>query len=154
MSYFLFHSAVDSVRGKSSLFAHLLERAESEGELYLRRESKTSLRKKKGNVSTKEYMFLWSFFWEREREKKKKKVAKCSEKVAVQLPFEFSVKMEKWCINTNPFTPLSPCWDIKRCATVLLISSLEAHRSSLHLNCRLYRFQNGMKKQVQFRWHL
>lgn len=154
MSYFLFHSAVHSVRGKSSLFAHLLERAESEGELYLRRESKTSLRKKKGNVSTKEYMFLWSFFWEREREKKKKKVAKCSEKVAVQLPFEFSVKMEKWCINTNPFTPLSPCWDIKRCATVLLISSLEAHRSSLHLNCRLYRFQNGMKKQVQFRWHL
>lgn len=154
MSYFLFHSAVHSVRGKSSLFAHLLERAESEGELYLRWESKTSLRKekKKGNVSTKEYMFLWSFFWE--REKKKKKVAKCSEKVAVQLPFEFSVKMEKWCINTNPFTPLSPCWDIKRCATVLLISSLEAHRSSLHLNCRLYRFQNGMKKQVQFRWHL
>lgn len=93
------------------------------------------------------------FLRERAREEEKK-VAKCSEKVAVQLPFEFSVKIEKWCINTNPFTPLSPCWDIKRCATVLLISSLEAHRSSLHLNCRLYRFQNEMKKQVQFRWHL
>lgn len=88
------------------------------------------------------------FLRERAREEEKK-VAKCSEKVAVQLPFEFSVKMEKWCINTNPFTPLSPCWDIKRCATVLLISSLEAHRSSLHLNCRLYRFQNEKAGSIQ-----
>lgn len=157
MSYFLFHSAVHSVRGKSSLFAHLLERAESEGELYLRRESKTSLRKekKKKVMSVQRSTCFFEAFSERERAREEeKKVAKCSEKVAVQLPFEFSVKMEKWCINTNPFTPLSPCWDIKRCATVLLISSLEAHRSSLHLNCRLYRFQNEMKKQVQFRWHL
>lgn len=76
-----------SVRGKSSLFAHLLERAESEGELYLRRESKTSLREKKV-MSVQRSTCFSEAFSERESERRRKKVAKCSEKVAVQLPFE------------------------------------------------------------------
>lgn len=76
VSYFLFHSAVHSVRGKSSLFAHLLERAESEGELYLRRESKTSLRKekkKKKVMSVQRSTCFFEAFSEREREREKKK---------------------------------------------------------------------------------
>lgn len=55
VSYFFFHP-VHSVSGETSLFAHSIERTESEGELYLRWESKTS--QKRSNVGIKGYMFI------------------------------------------------------------------------------------------------